>query len=375
VSPATKRATASASDTLDARRLNRALLARQLLLERQRTSVVAAVEQLAGMQAQIPRPPFVGLWTRLIGFQRETLARAFHDKSVVRATAMRGTIHVLSARDFRRIRPTLAPMLVQGAQAIVGKRTVLMTERDMFAAGRAFFAKPAPFDDFRKDLESRKGVGDVRAVAYTVRMGMPLVMVPDESTWAFASAAGFLNADIWLGTDDVDPVSIEALVLRYLAAFGPATPGDAQTWSGIRGLREAFETLRPKLLTFRDDRKRELFDLPDAPRPPSDTPAPTRFLPEFDNVLLAHDDRTRIISDAFRPAVISKNLQVRGTFLVDGFVAGMWRSERKKTTATLTLTPLARVSKTDRPDVEREGELLLAFIEADASQRSLRWET
>ncbi|HMC57352.1 MAG TPA: winged helix DNA-binding domain-containing protein, partial [Gemmatimonadaceae bacterium] len=332
-------------------------------------------EQLVAMQAQLPRPPFMGLWTRLRDFSRDAMRRAFHEKRIVRGTALRGTIHVLSARDYRRFRPVLASMLVSGARSIVDKRAVNMTEEESYVVGRAFFAKAAPFDDFRKHLEARKEIGDIRAIAYTVRMGIPLVMVPDEdAAWAFSSSAGFLNADAWLGPDLAKPAPLETLVTRYLAAFGPATPGDAQAWSGIRGLRETFEALRPGLVTFRDARKRELFDLPDAPRPAADTPAPIRFLPEFDNVLLGHDDRTRIIADAHRPAVFLKNLQVRGTFLVDGFVAGVWRVERKKKSATLALTPFVRITKPAKTELEREGSSLLGFLEPDTKDASVTWE-
>src|SRR5207249_1632567 len=151
----------------------------------------------------------------------------------------------------------------------------------------------------------------------------------------FSSNADFSLAERWLGAKfPAKPMSLDALMLRYLAAFGPATPGDAQTWSGLRGLREVFERLRHKLVTFRDERKRELFDLPDAPRPDEDVPAPIRFLPDYDNLVLSHDDRTRILADEHRSRILTPNLQVRGSFLVDGFVAGSWSTKRQKKTAT-----------------------------------------
>lgn len=370
----TPRTATPASGVLDTRALNRALLARQMLLEREKVSVVNAVERLVGMQAQIPRPPFMGLWTRVKAFDREDLRRAFHAKTVVRATAMRGTIHILSARDFRRFRPLLAPALVKGAQSIVGRRTVNMDIEAMYAAGRAFFSTAAPFDDFRKHLERKRIGDDIRAIAYTVRLGVPLVMVPTDDTWGFPSNAGFLLAEQWLGASDKAEATLEMMVTRYLAAFGPATPADATVWSGIRGLRDVFEKLRPRLATFRDDRKRELFDLPDAPRPDADTPVPIRFLPEYDNAVLSHDDRRRIIADEHRPIVIYKNLSVRGTFLVDGFVAGIWRSERKTKSATMALTPFVKISRRDVAEVEREGGAALAFLEPTATTRSVRWE-
>ena len=158
------------------------------------------------------------------------------------------------------------------------------------------------------------------------------------------------------------------------ATIRPATPADAQAWSGMGGLRDTFEALRPSLVTFRDARKRELFDLPDAARPDEDTPAPVRFVPDFDNLVLAHDDRTRIIADEHRPRVTLKNLQVRATFLVDGVVAGTWKSERKRKAAVLVIEPFGAVAKRARTALEAEGERLIAFLEEDAADRAIRWE-
>ncbi len=159
---------------------------------------------------------------------------------------------------------------------------------------------------------------------------------------------------------------------RYLAAFGPASVTDAQNWSGIGGLRPTFEALRGELATFRDARGRELFDLPDAPRPDEETPAPVRFLPEYDNLVLGHDDRSRIVADEHRPRLVTKNLQIPATFLVDGFVAGTFRVERKKKTATLTLAPFGKLLKRDLRALEEEGDALLAFVEPEAATRDGR---
>jgi len=350
-----KTARAPASESLSTRQLNRALLARQMLLERQKVTPLAAIERLVGMQAQVPRPPFGGLWTRLQRFEREDLVRLVRDKKVVRATAMRGTIHLLSASDYLMLRPALGQMLAAGANTIVGKR---MTEApatgELLAIARDFFGKtPAPFDDFRKVLQLKYPTHDVRALAYTVRMGLPLIMVPTDGTWGYPSNAGFALAEKWLGQKiPMDSPQLEKGVLRYLAAFGPASPADAQNWSGLRALREVFERLRPKLLTFRDERKRELFDLSDAPRPDGDTTAPVRFLPEYDNVLLGHADRTRIVSDENRKRLVTKNLIVIGSFLVDGFVAGAWKTEEKKKSATLVLTSFGKLSRETKAELE-----------------------
>jgi hypothetical protein len=357
------------AEVLSKRQLNRALLARQMLLDRESVAPLQAIEALFGMQAQIPRPPFVGLWARVKGFEREDLLRLLRDKKAVRATAMRGTIHLMSTNDFMRFRPVLAEMLARGAHSIVGKQLPGVDVKDVHKVGRDFFAKaPATFDDLRKHLEGTAYAAAVRAAAYTVRMGIPLVMVPEDVAWGWPASAQFALAEKWFGAKTaVKASAVDDLVLRYLSAFGPATPGDAQTWSGVRGLRETFERLRPKLVTFRDARKRELFDLPDAPRPDEDTGAPVRFLPEFDNALLAHDDRTRIIADEHRGAVFLKNLQVLGTFLVDGFVAGTWRVDRTKKEALLSLRPFGKIAKRVSTDLEDEGASLLRFLEPDAA--------
>jgi hypothetical protein len=359
---------------LTKRELNRALLARQMLLERQKVTALEAIERLAGMQAQVPRPPFVGLWTRLARFEREDLLRLFREKKVVRATAMRATIHLLSTEDFLRFRSVLAPMLVGGASATVGKRMGDVDVDRLYASGRDFFSRnQLPFEAFRDRLEQDHPGLDIRALAYAVRLGIPLVMVPTEATWGFPANAGFTLADTWLGKA-VPSTSegAEHIVIRYLDAFGPATPTDAQTWSGIRGLRQVFEKLQPQLTTFRDERNRLLFDVPDAPRPDEDTPAPVRFLPEYDNVVLGHDDRSRIVADEHRSKLVLKNLQVIGSFLVDGFCAGSWKVERKGKTATLVLSPFVKLTKRVIREVQAEGEGMLAFIEPDAKERDVR---
>ena len=260
--------------TLSNRALNRALLARQMLLEREPVSAVDAIARLVGMQAQVPRPPFVGLWTRLRDFKRSDLTAALHARTVVRVTLMRGTLHVMTAADYVALRGALQPMLTarrrndsprpgdQPRCRGAGRRE-----------GRKFFGKSAAtFDALRVHLKVAAPNGDERAMAYTIRTHVPLVQVPTDAQWAFPAAAEFTLADKWLSKKvPTTATKAEKLVLRYLAAFGPATPSDAQAWSGMAGLRDVFESLRPSLVTFRDGRsERELFDLPNAPRPDED---------------------------------------------------------------------------------------------------------
>ncbi len=362
----------AASHTLSLRPLNRATLARQMLLAREKISPVAAVERLIALQAQVPRPPFVGLWTRLADFTRDDLLRLLHKRNLVRGPSLRGTLHLMSAKDFAGLRGAIQPALRRGL-LVVRDRAKGLDIPKLVAEGRTFFREPAPFDDIRGHFKKKDPKGDERAQAYAVRLHVPLVMVPTDDPWAFPAAADFVLADTWLGrpvsADDVPP---HQLVKRYLAAFGPATPADAQVWSGLQRLREVFEELRPRLVTFRDEKKRELFDLPGAPRPDEDAPAPVRFLPEFDNLLLSHDDRTRVIADAHRSRVISKNLQVRATFLVDGFVAGAWKVERRKAAATLVLEPFGKLAKPALAELEEEGDALLRFVEEDATARGVK---
>jgi Winged helix DNA-binding domain len=360
--------------TLTARQLNRALLARQMLLAREETTALAAVERLVGLQAQVARPPFVGLWTRVAGFRRQELSGLLAERRAVRATAMRSTLHLLSAADFVALRGEIQPALTRATQAILRERAQTFDLDAMAAAARGFFGgAPATFDVLRDHFKARYPEADERAIAYAIRNHVPLVQVPTDTTWSFPAAADFALAEGWLGTEiPTEPQPPHELVRRYLAAFGPATPGDAQVWSGLQGLRTVFEELRPELVTFRDERKRELFDLPEAPRPPEDTPAPVRFLPEFDNLVLAHDDRSRVIADEHRPRVTLKNLQVRATFLVDGFVAGTWKTERKKKAATLTLEPFAPLAKKTLAALEKEGDALLRFVEEEAEVREVR---
>ncbi|HKV10389.1 MAG TPA: winged helix DNA-binding domain-containing protein, partial [Thermoanaerobaculia bacterium] len=349
--------------TLTTRQLNRALLARQGLLSREKRTVPEAVARLAGLQAQLARPPFVGLWTRLEGFRRGDLLDALRKRQVVRVTAMRATLHLMTAADYAELRGALQPGLSRGMQSILRDRTKSFDLEGVKAEARTFFGgSPETFDAFRIHCKTKHPDADERAMAYAVRTHLPLVQVPTDAAWGFPAAAAFALADEWLGMGiSTDEAPAHALVRRYLAAFGPATPGDAQVWSGLSGLRPVFEELRPDLVTFRDERKRELFDLPEARRPEEDEPAPVRFLPEFDNLVLSHDDRTRVMADEHRSRVVSKNLQVSATFLVDGFVAGTWKVERKKKTAALVLEPFDPLAKKTLAALEKEGDALLRF--------------
>ena len=352
-----------------------------MLLERERTTVVRAVERLCGLQAQLARPPHVGLFSRVAGFRREAFNRALLERKLVRATSMRATLHVLSARDFVDHRITLQPMLSQAAGQVLrgwnrggsapSKRPDL---ESVLATARAFFGRrPATFNDLRKELAKRHPRAEPRVLAYFVRLHLPLVQVPTDAPWGFPAAADFALAESWLDAPLCVTADLPAFVARYLAAFGPASVADMQNWSGLRGLDAAFAAARPHLSSFRDEKGRELYDLPRAPRPDADTPAPVRFLPEYDNLVLGHADRTRVISDEARRVIFSKNLQILPTFLVDGRVAGSWKIERKKRSATLVASAFSRLSRRAREELANEATELLAFAEPDATTYDVRF--
>lgn len=363
-------------ETLTRQALNRALLARQMLLARESIPALDAIERLVGLQAQEARPPFVGLWSRLDGFERGHLLDLLHGRQVVRATLMRATLHLMSARDYLPLRGALRPLLAAALSSVLGDRAVGLDVPAIVAAARPVLAeRPRTFTELRAALvEAFPETPDERAMGYALRTHHPLVAVPDDSAWGYRADPRFTDAEAWLGHSVAAGEAPVPLVLRYLAAFGPASAADVQAWSGLKGLKPVLDALRPELVTFRDERKRELFDLPDAPRPPAATPAPARFVAAYDNLILAHADRTRIIADAHRPLVVSRNLRVAPTFLVDGFVAGTWAAARARAAATLTVSPFAPLPPGPQADLTEEAERLVRFLEPDAATFDVRFE-
>jgi hypothetical protein len=214
---------------------------------------------------------------------------------------------------------------------------------------------------------------DVGAMRYTVRTHLPLVQVPVSSGWSYPGNPKFTLAETWLGKPIPGEDNLRALVFRYLAAFGPATVADLQTWSGLGKLKDAVEKLKSELRLYRDERGRELLDLPGRPLPAADTSAPERFLPEFDNLLLSHKDRTRVIADEYRAKVYLPALRVAATILVDGFVRGAWKVEKAKGTATLVIEPFAPLTKQNRSALSEEGERLVRFVESGAKSFAVRF--
>jgi hypothetical protein len=354
---------------LSQRQLNRAFLARQLLLERAELTCEQVIEHLVGMQAQAPTAPYVGLWSRLDGFRFEDLASLYDNRRVTRLAMMRSTIHLVTAGDAHRLRPLLDPAMVRGFMSSQwGKRLRGLDLDPVVAAGRAAVEdSPLTFAELGTELGRQWPTYDSQALAQAIRAHVPLVQVPPRGIWGASGQARHTSLEAWLGRSRVQ-ASIDDLILRYLAAFGPASVNDTQTWSGLTHLRDDFVRLSPQLVTFRDEHDVELFDLPDAPRPPAETPAPVRFLAEYDNALLSHADRTRIIDPDDRARLWSINGIVPGGVLVDGMVRALWRMNRSPgRVATLTIVPFARLLKRDATAVAREGRRLLDAAAPDAA--------
>ncbi|MGO4775942.1 winged helix DNA-binding domain-containing protein, partial [Lysobacter sp. 2RAB21] len=292
VKPRAAAASGGEGEVLRVRALNRALLARQCLLERSAQSPLQMIERLIGLQAQAPNPPYLGLWTRLRKFSLDDLSQAMHARRIVRATMMRGTLHLVSADDYRALRPVLQPVLrrlsMQSAHAKALNGLDLAAVRK--AGADALRERPLSATALGAALSAHWPAHDCNELALLVRSVEPLVHVPPAGIWDSHKAASFATAQDWLGAaiaDEAGDAAIETMLLRYLGAFGPASARDAAVWSGLTATRQHLQRLRPRLRVFHDEDGTELFDLPDAPRPHEDTPVPPRLLPEFDNVLLA----------------------------------------------------------------------------------------
>ena len=353
------------ADVLGLRALNRALLARQMLLDRERMPASKAIEQLVGMQAQVPTAPYIGLWSRLEGFEPEELARLILKRRAVRMALMRSTIHLVTARDALALRSLVQPVIERSHDGQHRKHLTRVDRESLVAAANDLLTEtPRLLKDVADLLGDRLPGVDRHALASAVRAWVPLVQPPPRGIWGQGGVAVHASATSWLKGTRTRAMTVDQLVLRYLGAFGPATVMDAQAWSGLTKLRDVFERLRSRLRTFRDERGMELFDLPDAPRPDPDTPAPPRFMPEYDNVFLAHADRSRIV-DPVRAATLSTATGTVQGLLVDGFAVGTWRIARERGSATLSVDLLGPISKTDRAAVVEEGTRLVQFLAPD----------
>ncbi|HEY3629249.1 MAG TPA: winged helix DNA-binding domain-containing protein [Jatrophihabitantaceae bacterium] len=347
--------------------INRATLDRQLLLERTVRPAAATIEHLVGMQAQAPRAPFVGLWTRLVDFDPAELDELMESRQAVRASLMRGTVHLVTARDCLAMRPTLRPVLDRAHSAGPFRRRIEGVDLDeLVAAGRALLDEaPRTRAELGQLLSARWPGRDPTALAHAVGFLVPQVQVPPRGTWTGGGPVRWATNASWLGADaDAGPaeLTVDDVLLRYLGAFGPATVMDAQAWCGLTRLGEVSTRLGRRLRRFRDSDGRELLDLPSAPRPDPDTPAPPRFLPEYDNLLLSYADRSRVVPDGRGVPLWPGHGGVRGEVLVDGRWAANWEIARAASgAATLTVEPFERLARRDVAAVSAEGVALLAW--------------
>jgi DNA glycosylase AlkZ-like len=344
-------ANARGERVLTLRELNRALLERQLLLERKRLNVPRAIEQLCALQAQYSPSPYLALWSRLAGFRKERLTKALEERTVVKSTLFRVTLHITSARDY----PYFAAAWLPAAREMTPRVTV-ETMAELSRQGEAAARKPISHAELEAiAAEQMRGRWRTRTLA-------PLLHLPPSGTWGFHGSPRLLLMQHWLGVDlPARETGAEQLVRSYLAAFGPATRQDLLRFAGVRvgDLRAGLEAV--ELRTFRDERDRELLDLPRAPLPDADVPAPVRFLPKWDSALLAYapPERARILAEQHRATVIRNNGDVLPTVLVDGFVAATWNVDRK---GALEVNPLRRLTRAERNEIDEEGERLVEFV-------------
>jgi len=364
------------TNVLSRRALNRATLARQLLLRRHEMPLLDAVGHLVGLQAQTPQSWYHGLWSRLTGFQPERLAELLTDRTVARIALMRSTIHLVTAADCLAIRPLVQPVIERSMSGNFGRNLVGLDRDEVAAAGRKLVdEEPRTFSELGRLLAERWPGRDQASLAQAVRAWVPLVQVPPRGVWGKSGRALHTSAEAWLGgteATEAPPMTVDELVVRYLTAFGPATVMDAQTWSGLTRFAEVFERLRPQLRAFRDESDRELFDLPDAPRPDPDTPAPVRFLYDYDNLLLSHADRSRVITDGYRWQQFPPDGVMPQIVLVDGMTAGTWKINRSRASATLTVRPFARLAQAAMVELAEEAERLFEFAAANATTRDIQ---
>ncbi|MDJ0462599.1 winged helix DNA-binding domain-containing protein [Streptomyces sp. H27-C3] len=364
--------TSPAKAMLSTRALNRATLARQLLLSRAAMPAADAVEHLVGLQAQNTKPPYYQLFARLEGFAPEELSGLMASRDVVRIVTMRSTIHTHTADDCLALRPLVQAARERELKAF--RKGLRGVDLDRLAAlSRGLVEeRPRTMAELREALLKEWPDADPSALAVAARCKLPLVQVTPRGLWGRSGQVALTTAEHWLGRpSEPAPATPDAAVLRYLAAFGPASVKDMQVWAGLTRLREAFERLRPRLLTFSDENGVELFDLPDASRPAEDTPAPPRFLPEFDNLLLSHADRSRVVATKYRLRTRNQNEYYR-PLLVDGFPAGLWHMEETKGTATLTIEALGTFTRAQRAEIAEEGERLLGTM-ASAAVHEIRF--
>ncbi|MEZ0068382.1 hypothetical protein ABIA32_004407 [Streptacidiphilus sp. MAP12-20] len=364
---------------LDDAALNRALMARQSLLAREDRSPLAMVRHLVGMQSQIPGNPYTALWSRLVDFDPAEASTLLAERETVRLSTLRGTIHLHDVEDaltLRAFTQSVHDAVAYGPRFVFRKELAGVEPDALWAAARELL-EAAPMTPARLGpaLAERFPGYDPGTLMAAARYGMSLVQVTPRGEWGRSGAATLTTVEAWLGQAQRVP-DLESILLRYLAAFGPASVQDAQHWSGVTRLGEVFEKLRPRLAVFADaGTGRELFDLPDAPRPDPEIPAPPRFLPDYDNVLIGHAQRGRVMDEGDRVNLFSNGNGYRPGLLIDGRLAGAWahaKPKRKDAPAELAVELFSEQPAAVRAEVEAEATALLAFLAPTATVRTVR---
>jgi hypothetical protein len=361
-------AKATDAPVLTQRVLNRTLLARQHLLERVAMPPAAMLEHLVGMQAQEPGDPYVGLWTRIADFDPTTLSDLIAGRAAVRIGLMRTTLHLVTTRDALGLAPIMDDVLRRAYRSSAFPKQLKDSDpAPVVALARELIeSEPMTPSDLGKRLGERFPGIDPIALSLLARYWLPMVQVPPRGLWRQTARATNTTLEAWSGRQP-SAATIDDIVLRYLAAFGPASSGDARIWSWLTGLREVLERLRPRLRTYRDEAGRELFDVEDGLLADPDTPAPVRFLPQYDNVFLSHDDRARI------NGVMTWGLEFgwKGAILVDGGITGAWRVKRAGGTARMTVELGRELTASEWAELEAEAAALARFLDPDAPRELL----
>lgn len=358
---------------LSARQLNRATLARQLLLERSRLDPVTAIEHLVGLQSQTPQTWYTGLWSRLAEFDPAAFGARLQNRDVVRIAVMRSTIHLVSSRDALFLRPLVQSMTERGARTAYGKHWQGLDLDAVAEAARSLLDEaPLTFAELGAVLGQHWPDRDAAALAQLARTRLALVQIPPRGVWGRSGSARHATVESWLGRALDESPSIETMVVRYLGAFGPATVRDVQAWCGLTRLNEVIERLRPGLVVFRDEEGAELFDLPEAPRPDGDATTPVRFLYDYDNLLRSHENRSRMTGYDTSVLGTTKNGIPPNFVLIDGTVRAAWILSREKDNATLGIRLLGSVSAPQRDELAMEAADFVAFAAAGAAAVDIR---
>jgi winged helix DNA-binding protein len=362
------------AEVLSQGQLNRATLARQMLLQRVRMTPVDAVRHLVGLQAQSPQSWYLSLWSRLADFDPIATGQLLEGRRLVRLPLMRSTIHLVTDDDALVLRAFTQSTIDRSLRGVWAQRLEGIDLAQLVTEVRRYVDEaPRTPTELIRHLDTRWPGRDRLTLTNAVRALIPLVQVPPRGVWRRSGAVRLAALEAWLGRQAPSTIDPEPIVLRYLAAFGPASVMDAQAWSGVTRLGDVFERLRPRLRVFHDEAGRELFDLPDAPHPDPETPAPVRFIADYDNLLLSHADRSRFVGDLERATFTYQDGPIPGMLMVDGMAVGQWHLRRDGGAATVVLRLVRRLSGDKEAAVQSEADATLRFSVPNAEAHSVEF--